>query len=117
MSKTLKIIASKIGEVLKIEVEGSYVKIPTRPMIIVEVHDINKLVGYIHIPSMAEGTFVKDTITQRILYLGFLTFVVESQIASLTFDLSFCLNLCFKCPNGSCEPILDIYTSITFPMI
>ncbi len=23
-------------------------------------------------------------------------------------------NLCFKCPNGRCEPILDIYTSIVF---
>jgi hypothetical protein len=23
-------------------------------------------------------------------------------------------NLCWRCPNGSCEPILDIYTSIAF---
>ncbi len=23
-------------------------------------------------------------------------------------------NLCFRCPNGSCEPILDIYVSIFF---
>jgi hypothetical protein len=36
----------------------------------------------------------------------FLTFTVESQIANLTPDLSFGHNLCFKCPNGSCEPIL-----------
>jgi hypothetical protein len=41
-------------------------------------------------------------------------FVVGNQTASLTFGLSFCLNLCYRCPNGSCKPILDIYTWITF---
>jgi hypothetical protein len=41
-------------------------------------------------------------------------FVVGSQIANLIRNLSFSHNLCFKCPNGSCEPILDIYVSITF---
>ncbi len=40
--------------------------------------------------------------------------MVESQTASLTPDLSFGHNLCFRCPNGSCEPILDIYVSIIF---
>ncbi len=40
-------------------------------------------------------------------------FMVGSQIASLTPGLSFCHNLCCKCPNGSCEPIFDIYTLIT----
>jgi hypothetical protein len=35
--------------------------------------------------------------------------VVRSQIGNLTPDPSFSHNLCFKCPNGSCEPILDIY--------
>jgi hypothetical protein len=35
--------------------------------------------------------------------------VVKSQIDSLTLDLSFGHNLCFKYPNGSCELILDIY--------
>jgi hypothetical protein len=35
--------------------------------------------------------------------------VVGSQIRDLTFDPSFGHNLCFRCPNGSCEPILDIY--------
>ncbi len=40
--------------------------------------------------------------------------VVGSQIANLTPDLSFAHNLCFKCPNEPCEPILDIYTSIAF---
>jgi hypothetical protein len=40
--------------------------------------------------------------------------VVGSQTANLTFDLSFGHNLCFRCPNGSCDPILDIYVSIDF---
>ncbi len=40
--------------------------------------------------------------------------VVKSQTTSLTPDLSFDHNLCFRCPNGQCEPILDIYTSIAF---
>jgi hypothetical protein len=31
-------------------------------------------------------------------------------------DLYFCHNLCCKCPNGSCEPILNIYTSIVFQL-
>jgi hypothetical protein len=35
--------------------------------------------------------------------------VVRSQIGNLTPDLSFGHNLCLKCPNGSCKPILDIY--------
>jgi hypothetical protein len=40
--------------------------------------------------------------------------VVESQTANLTPDFSFGHNLCFKCPNGSCKPILDIYVLIDF---
>jgi hypothetical protein len=40
--------------------------------------------------------------------------VVGSQTANLTLGLSFGQNLCFRCPNGSCEPILDIYVSIAF---
>jgi hypothetical protein len=40
--------------------------------------------------------------------------VVGSQTANLTLGLSFCHNLCYRCPNGSCEPIFDIYTLITF---
>ncbi len=40
--------------------------------------------------------------------------VVRSQNANLTPDLSFAHNLCFRCPNEQCEPILDIYTSIAF---
>jgi hypothetical protein len=40
--------------------------------------------------------------------------MVKSQIANLTPDFSFGHNLCFRCLNGSCEPILNIYVSIAF---
>jgi hypothetical protein len=40
--------------------------------------------------------------------------VVESQIVNLTLGPSFGHNLCFRCPNGSCKPILNIYVSIIF---
>jgi hypothetical protein len=40
--------------------------------------------------------------------------VVGSQIANLTPNLSFGHNLCFRCPNGQCEPISNIYASISF---
>jgi hypothetical protein len=40
--------------------------------------------------------------------------VVGSQIANLTSDPSFGHNLCLKCPNRSCEPILDIYVPRDF---
>ncbi len=42
--------------------------------------------------------------------------VVRSQIANLIPGLSFAHNLCFKCPNGRCKPIVDIYVSITLWM-
>ncbi len=35
--------------------------------------------------------------------------VVGSQIANLIPGLSFGHNLCFRCPNGSCKPISNIY--------
>ncbi len=38
----------------------------------------------------------------------------SSEIANLSPSLSFCHNLCCRCPNGSCEPIFYIYTSIAF---
>jgi hypothetical protein len=63
-------MASKIGEVLEIELEDSYIKRPVGPMITVETHDISKLAEYICIPSMAEGATAKDTTLQKILYLG-----------------------------------------------
>jgi hypothetical protein len=40
--------------------------------------------------------------------------VVGSQIVKLTSGLSFGHNLCFRCPNGSCKPILDIYIMRSF---
>jgi hypothetical protein len=40
--------------------------------------------------------------------------MVGSQTASLTPRPSFIHNLCFRCPNGSCEVILDIYASRPF---
>jgi len=40
--------------------------------------------------------------------VDFRLFVVESRTAILTPSLSFCHNLCCRCPNGSCKPILDI---------
>jgi hypothetical protein len=38
--------------------------------------------------------------------------MVGTQIANLTPDLSFGHNLCFRCLNGQCKPILDTYVSI-----
>ncbi len=46
--------------------------------------------------------------------VDFRLLVVGSQTANLTPGLSFAHNLCFRCPNGSCEAILDIYTSRPF---
>jgi hypothetical protein len=40
--------------------------------------------------------------------------MVENQIANLTLDHSFGPNLHFRCPNGSCEPILDIFIPKSF---
>ncbi len=40
--------------------------------------------------------------------------MVGSQTANLTPCPSFCHNLCYRCPNGSCKPIFDIYTLIVF---
>jgi hypothetical protein len=40
--------------------------------------------------------------------------MVGSQTANLIPDPSFGHNLCFKCPNGSCELTLDIYVPRTF---
>ncbi len=69
-TKALNIMANKIGEVLKIELEDSYIKRPADPMITVQTHDISKFTGYIHIPSMAERATVKDITLQKILYSG-----------------------------------------------
>jgi hypothetical protein len=68
--KAFTIMASKIGEVLEIEPIESYVKRHVRPMIMVEIQDISRLVGHIHIPSIAESATPRDTILQKIMYLG-----------------------------------------------
>jgi len=41
-------------------------------------------------------------------------FLVGSQTTSLTPNLSFGHNLCFRCPNEQCEPILGIYIPRAF---
>ncbi len=66
-TKALTIMGNKIGEVLEIELQDSYIKRLASPMITMETHDIGKLVEYIHIPSMAKGATVKDITLQRIL--------------------------------------------------
>jgi hypothetical protein len=38
--------------------------------------------------------------------------VLGNQIGNLTTNPSFSHNLCFKCPNGSCEPILKLFNDI-----
>jgi hypothetical protein len=55
-------MASKLGEVLKIEPTESYIKRPAGPLITIELKDISKLPGYIQIPSMAEGAKIDDMI-------------------------------------------------------
>jgi hypothetical protein len=54
-AKALTIMASKLGEVLDIEAEDSYIKRPVGPMVMVEVQDISRLAGFIRISSMLEG--------------------------------------------------------------
>jgi len=44
-------------------------------------------------------------------------FVVRSQIVNLTLDPSFDHNLSYRCLNGLCEAIFEIYTSRPFPTI
>jgi hypothetical protein len=43
-----------------------------------------------------------------------LLLVVRSQTTNLIIGTSFGHNLCFKCPNGQCEHILDIYAPRSF---
>jgi len=55
-------MTSKIGKVMEIELVESYVKRFVGLMITVEIRDISKLMGHIHIPLMAENTTLKETI-------------------------------------------------------
>jgi hypothetical protein len=68
--KALTIMASKLGEVLDIEVVDSYIKRPVGPMVTIEVQDITKLAGFIRISSMAEGAATTNSVKQKILYFG-----------------------------------------------
>ncbi len=68
--KALTIMASKLREVLDIEAADSYIKRPVGPMVTIEVQDITKLVGFIRIPSMAEGAATTNLVKQKILYFG-----------------------------------------------
>jgi hypothetical protein len=58
--------------------------------------------GVLHVTCMQV-----NRVNSRLLVLG-------KQIANLTPGFPFNHNLCFKCPNGSCETILNIYVSIAF---
>ncbi|CAK9858613.1 unnamed protein product [Sphagnum jensenii] len=70
--KALTIMASKLGTVLEIEAAESYIKRSASPMVTMEVRDITRLVGFIRIPSMAEGAPTTNSVRQRILYSGLL---------------------------------------------
>jgi hypothetical protein len=63
-------MANKIGKVLEIKPEDSYIKRPVDPMITVETRDIGKFAKYIRIPSMAKRSTKKNTTLQKILYSG-----------------------------------------------
>ncbi|CAM6062199.1 unnamed protein product [Sphagnum tenellum] len=69
-AKALTIMANKLGEVLDIEAEDSYIKRLAGPMVTLEVLDISKLAGFIRIPFMSEGAGTANSIRQRILYSG-----------------------------------------------
>jgi len=49
------------------------------------------------------------TIWRQVNRVNSWLFLVRSQIGNLTPDPSFGHNLCFRCPNEQCEPILNIY--------
>jgi hypothetical protein len=55
----------------------------------------------------SEANLYRDRVDSRL-------FVVGSHSASLTLGPSFAHNLCWRCPNGSCEVIFDIHTSRPF---
>jgi len=67
--KALTIMASKIGEVMEIELVELYMKRHAGLMITVEIQDISRLVGHICIPSMVKSATLKDTNLQKNMYL------------------------------------------------
>jgi len=52
---------------------------------------------------------MSHTICKQINWVNSRLFLVKSQTINLTPNLSFGHNLCFKCLNEQCEPILNIY--------
>jgi hypothetical protein len=66
-------------------------------------------------PFMQSWGFSLFLVPQAWMDPLFFNFLNQEKIAkSLIPGLSFGHNLCFKCPNESCEPILNIYISIAF---
>jgi len=57
---------------------------------------------------------VLHSISKHRCRVDFQLLMVGNQTTNLTPGLSFCHNLCYRCPNGSCEAIFDVCTSITF---
>jgi hypothetical protein len=58
--------------------------------------------------DMSHATYTQgNLVDSRLLVVG-------SQTVNLIPDLSFGHNLCFRCSNESCDPILDICVSIVF---
>ncbi len=57
---------------------------------------------------------MQHTTYTQVNHGDFFLLVVRSQIGTLTPNPSFGHNLCFKCPNGSFKPILNIYVSRAF---
>ncbi len=59
--------------------------------------------------DMSQATCMqRNQVNSRLLMVG-------SQTANLTPDLSFGHNLCFRCPNWWCKPVLDICVLRAFP--
>ncbi len=65
-------------------------------------------------PLQELSNVVSHFTCQRRIGVDFRLLMVESQTASLTPGPSFAHNLGCKCPTGSCEAILDIYTPRPF---
>jgi len=57
---------------------------------------------------------MRHVVCNQISWVDSWLFMVESQTDNLTPGPSFGHNLCFKCPNEQCEPILDIYVPRAF---
>jgi hypothetical protein len=88
---------------------GLWTLITLRPELVLE-QDLNQ--SYSSLQELFNGVshFTcthRNRVDSRLL-------VVKSQIASLTPGPSFDHNLCCRCPNGSYEAILNIYTSRNF---